>query len=71
MGVLEQLRPAQRVLASDLRDGTTAGAATVALIEDGHLPTIGLKLTEIKATAIPGLDSYHETWREKAYAAEI
>ena len=65
--LLAQLRPRQRVLASDLRDGTTAGAATIALIDDGRLPAIGLKLTPHKAAAIAGLAHYHQTWKEKAY----
>ena len=68
LAVLAQLRPGQRVLGSDLRDGTTAGAAALALIEDGVLPTIGLKLIETRASAIAGLDRYHGHWREKAYA---
>ncbi len=65
--VLAQLRPGQRVLASDLRDGTTAGAAAIALIDDGELPIIGLELTEVPAADIPGLAAYHVAWQEKAY----
>ena len=65
--VLAQLRPGQRVLASDLRDGTTAGAAAIALMDDGQLPIIGLELTEIPAAEIPGLATYHASWKEKAY----
>ena len=53
----------QRVLASDLRDGTTAGAAAIALIDDGQLPAIGLKLRPISAAAVPGLAQYHEHGR--------
>lgn len=70
LAVLSQLRPGQRVLASDLRDGTTAGAAAIALIDDGKLPTIELNLTEIKAAAIPGLAEYHAAWRIEAHASE-
>ena len=65
--LLAQLRPRQTVLASDLRDGTTAGAAAIALIEDGRLPTIGLKLNPCRAAAVVGLAEYHKTWKEKAY----
>ena len=67
LAVLAQLRPGQRVLASDLRDGTTAGAATLALIDDGKLPTIGLKLTAMAPSKIEGLDRYHDSWRLPAY----
>ena len=38
LAVLAQLRPGQKVMASDLRDGTTAGAAALALIDGGRLP---------------------------------
>ncbi len=69
--VLAQLRPDQRVLASDLRDGTTAGAAALALIDDGRLPTIGLDLTGISPAAISGLGAYHTAWRKRAYDPEI
>ena len=68
--LLAQLRPAQRVLASDLRDGTTAGAAAIALIDDGKPPVIGLNLTAIPAAAIAGLGAYHASWRETAYDPE-
>ena len=70
--LLAQLRPRQRVLASDLRDGTTAGAAAIALIDDGgRLPAIGLKLTPHKAAAVAGLAHYHKTWKDKAYDRAI
>ena len=65
--LLAQLRPGQRVLASDLRDGTTAGAAAIALIENGELPVIELELTSISASAIAGLTEYHAAWKERAY----
>ncbi len=68
LAVLGQLRPHQKVLASDLRDGTTAGAAAIALIEDGRLPTIALKLKPAAPAAIDGLSAYHAAWKEKAYA---
>ncbi len=69
MALLAQLRKGQRVIASDLRDGTTAGAAALALIDGAVLPNIALKLIETKAAAIAGLDSYHARWQEKAYEA--
>ena len=68
MAILGQLRPAQTVSASALRDGTTAGAAAIALIDGGRLPSIALKLTTVPPSAIAGLDGYRKTWRDKAYA---
>jgi sugar (pentulose or hexulose) kinase len=67
LACLAQLRPRQKVLASALRDGTTAGAAALAMIDDGKLPAIGLKLTAIPPAAIRGLAAYHETWRRTAH----
>ncbi len=63
LAVLAQLRPAQRVKASALRDGTTAGAAALALVEDGKLPTIALTLQAVAPAAIAGLDAYQAGWR--------
>jgi len=68
LGVLAGLRPAQTVKASALRDGTTAGAAAIALIEDGRLPAIALKLTEVRPAEIAGLGDYQAAWRRMAYA---
>jgi sugar (pentulose or hexulose) kinase len=68
LGILSQLRPAQKILASDLRDGTTAGAACLALIDDGQLPHIGLKVVPVTRSAIEGLSVYAAGWKEKAYA---
>jgi sugar (pentulose or hexulose) kinase len=63
MSVLAALREEQEVLASDLRDGTTAGAALVALMgADGTLPKIGLKLDRIVRQPIPGLSEYRREW---------
>ena len=70
LAVLAQLRPGQRVLGSDLRDGTTAGAAALALIDDGVLPAIALKLGAAQAAAIAGLTAYHARWQEMAYAGD-
>lgn len=68
LAVLAALRPQQKVKASALRDGTAAGAAAIALIEDGRLPTIGLALSEVTAAAIPGLHDYQRAWKRMAYA---
>lgn len=69
LSLLAQLRPGQKVKASALRDGTTAGAAALALIpEDGsRLPNIALKLTDVTPAAIDGLDAYHAAWRGMAH----
>ncbi len=53
--VLAQLRQGQRVLASDLRDGTTAGAACLALMPDGVLPHVPLALTTIASQNLNNL----------------
>ncbi len=67
LAVLAQLRAGQRVKASALRDGTTAGAAALALIDGERLPAIGLKLSAIAPATIAGLAEYHRRWREIAY----
>lgn len=67
LAVLAQLRPSQSVKASALRDGTTAGAAAIAMIDGGRLPNIGLRLTDIAPASVPGLDDYHRQWRKTAY----
>jgi sugar (pentulose or hexulose) kinase len=67
LGLLVQLRRGQRVLASDLRDGTTAGAACLGMMPDGKLPHIPLSLIEAEAAAIDGLDGYHVAWRRMAH----
>ncbi len=69
LAVLAQLRPGQAVKASALRDGTAAGAAAIALIDEGRLPTIALKLTDVKPAAIPMLSAYHAAWKASAYRA--
>lgn len=65
--LLAQLRPAQAVKASDLRDGTTAGAAAIALIDGGRLPAIGLTLEPVAAASVAGLSAYQTSWRARAY----
>ncbi len=68
MAILADLRRGQQVKASDLRDGTTVGAASLALIDDGRLPSICLKLTLQAPPRFAGLADYHSQWKEKAYA---
>jgi sugar (pentulose or hexulose) kinase len=62
LAVLAQLRPTQKILASDLRDGTAAGAACLALMEEDALPHLKLDLSAIKPAKLKGLDSYHRQW---------
>jgi sugar (pentulose or hexulose) kinase len=65
--VLAQLRQGQKVLASDLRDGTTAGAACLALMPDGKLPHVPLSLTAVAPQNLSGLKQYQKSWQELAY----
>ncbi len=69
LSLLAALRPGQNVLASDLRDGTTAGAACLALMPDGKLPTIPLALNTIAPAGFEQLHAYQREWRKLAYAA--
>ena len=64
LSVLASLRPKQPVFASDLRDGTTAGAAVLALMEEagGRLPHIGLSLRTVAPASLADLDSYRQRW---------
>jgi sugar (pentulose or hexulose) kinase len=63
LSVLAQLRVGQKVYASDLRDGTAAGAACLGLMTDENLPHIELALSEIPPAVIGGLDNYMLKWR--------
>jgi sugar (pentulose or hexulose) kinase len=63
VGMLAALRPQQRLLVSDLREGTTAGAACLALMPDGRLPRIALELRTVVPARIEAMAAYHESWR--------
>ena len=65
--LLAQLRKGQKVMASDLRDGTTAGAACLALMPDGKLPHVPLSLTTVAASALAELANYQAKWQKLAY----
>lgn len=65
LSVLAALRPGQKILASDLRDGTTAGAACLALMPDGKIPHIALSLTEAMPAVPSGLAGYQQRWRRE------
>ncbi len=69
--ILAGLRAGQKILASDLRDGTTAGAACLALMPDGKLPHVPLLLVEIAAPKMDGLKDYQTQWRTVAYAGAL
>jgi sugar (pentulose or hexulose) kinase len=65
--VLAQLREGQRVLASDLRDGTTVGAACLALMPDGKLPHVPLSPTTIASQNLSNLAEYQTKWQKLAH----
>jgi hypothetical protein len=57
------LRPAQRVRASALRDGTAAGAACLALMPQGLLPRIDIAMRDIGPAKLD-LFAYQASWRK-------
>ncbi|TMJ33916.1 MAG: hypothetical protein E6G87_14980 [Alphaproteobacteria bacterium] len=64
LSVLAALRPGQKILASQLRDGTTAGAMVLALMtETGKLPELALSLDEVNPLAQATVADYAEKWR--------
>jgi sugar (pentulose or hexulose) kinase len=69
VAVLAQLRAlrSQRVLLSDLQEGTTAGAACLALFQDDKLPEIALALRKADASNVPGLLAYRADWRARVH----
>lgn len=67
IAVLAQLRSSQNLLVSDLRDGTTAGAALLGAMEtESDLPRRPIDLSPVEPTAIQGLDAYRAEWLELA-----
>jgi sugar (pentulose or hexulose) kinase len=69
VALLAQLRAQQlqRLLLSDEHEGTTSGAACLALMQDERLPEVPLSLKEAVAAQVLGLDEYQSNWRTKAY----
>jgi sugar (pentulose or hexulose) kinase len=63
--ILAALRSGQRLFISDLRDGTTAGAACLALMPEGKLPRIELVLRPVEPAPLDGLHAYCETWHRQ------
>ncbi|MGE3830723.1 MAG: FGGY-family carbohydrate kinase, partial [Parvibaculaceae bacterium] len=69
LAVLAGMRPSQAVLASALRDGTTQGAAVLALMDrDGTIPKLALDLEPVAPRDIPGLAQYAQQWLALATA---
>jgi hypothetical protein len=61
------LRAPQPVFASNLRDGTAAGAAILAFMTgSGEVPQIALDLTAVRPAETAGLEAYRKRWRQLA-----
>jgi len=69
LSILAALRPAQPVFASDLSDGTAAGAAVLALVEsEERIPQIALTLRAVTPAVLNGLDVYRADWLRQSTA---
>ncbi len=67
LAVLASLRPRQKVLASQLRDGTTAGAMVLALMTaTGEIPELALSLDPVTPLAQATITDYAAKWRRLA-----
>ncbi|HUR42646.1 MAG TPA: FGGY family carbohydrate kinase [Aestuariivirga sp.] len=66
LAVLAQLRGGQKLFASELRHGTAAGAACLALMAGERLPRIELQLAPVAAPGIEGLEHYQGLWKKSA-----
>ncbi len=64
--ILAALRPNQNLSASDMRDGTTAGAACLALMEGPVLPNLSLALSPVAPALLKGLSFYQREWHQIA-----
>ena len=69
LALLAQLRAhrSQRILLSDLQEGTTSGAACLALMKNEKLPEMPLALREVAASQVPDLADYWAEWRARAH----
>ena len=63
LSLLANLRTTQKLFASDITDGTAAGAACLGLMNDGQLPKIDTRLRQIAASG-PTLAAYQRRWRD-------
>jgi sugar (pentulose or hexulose) kinase len=71
LSVLAALRPRQNVMASALRDGTTQGAAVLALMAgSGSLPRIAIDLVPCDPPADLDIAGYRARWLARAAPAE-
>ena len=59
---LRQLMDGHEVCTADDQNGTSKGAAMLALMEDGKLPEMSETLISVKSSMIPGLEAYHQKW---------
>lgn len=66
LSLLAALRPSQKVLASEERDGTAAGAACIGLMTEGLLPRVDIAMRQIAPASIAGLADYQLRWRQAA-----
>jgi L-fuculokinase len=65
LAVLASLRLPQKVFASQLRDGTTAGAMALALMtQTGEIPRLDLDLDEVSPLAPEAVAGYAAQWRQ-------
>jgi sugar (pentulose or hexulose) kinase len=63
--LLAALRKDQTVKASNLRDGTAAGTACLALMTDGKLPHITIDMHLIESAHIGQLQAYKQNWQRR------
>ena len=66
LSILAQLRRSQKVYASELKDGTAAGAACLALMNDAQLPDIKIDLSAVNSATLQDLQTYHRAWEKAA-----
>ena len=67
---LATLRAPQRLLRSDLRDGTAAGAALLARISgEADMPKLSIDLTPVEPFGAAGLLAYRRDWLAQAKSA--
>jgi sugar (pentulose or hexulose) kinase len=65
LSLLQALRPAHIIWASEARDGTAAGAACLALMPDGDPPHIPVAMKRAERCTILNLSSYQKHWLEQ------
>ena len=63
LAILAQLRPSQKIHTSDLNDGTAAGAACLALFQNGKPPVIEIELNAVAPAHLQHLQTYCKKWQ--------